>query len=168
MFKLTQLASVATISVLISVSGACTLDPLDNAATPYRNDFQLVNNAPFTSGLPGGSLIDVWVTEDVASEYAKVSLDASGSGVILPEGTVIVREVLDDFGQIETLTLMIKGAPGYFPEGGDWWYGVADPDGMIREDANGEPIMGPLQQCNVCHITRANDGYLYGVPSAYH
>ncbi len=168
MYKLARITGLVSISLLANLVGACALEPVDDAATPYRDDFALINNAPFTTELPGGQMIDVWVTESVANEYAKISLDASGSNVIMPEGTVIVREVLDDHGRVETLTLMIKNAPGYFPGGGDWWYGVADPDGLIRQDENGEPIMGALQQCNACHVSRAADGYLYGVPTAYH
>lgn len=138
---------------------------------PYRDGFALVNVTPFTSNLPGGKMIDVWVTESAASDYALVKLDGSGSGVDLPEGTVIVREVIGETGEVETLTMMIKGAPGYFPGGGDWWYGVAEPDGTIRVNDNGEPQMGALTECGGCHLARPDDGYLFGIPSdhnAYH
>lgn len=156
-------------SLVVGLLAGCSLEPVDMAPeNPYRDGFELANVTPFSSQIPGGALVDVWVTQDVANDYAKVLLDGAGSGVELPVGTVIIREVLDDAGEIAKLTLMIKNEPGYFPGGGDWWYGVADPDGMIQNDENGLPIMGALEQCNACHKSRAADGYLFGIPSAYH
>lgn len=161
-----------TISCLFALAlGACSLEPAEmggDADNPYRQGFERINATPFTSELPGGSLIDVWVSNFAAVEYSKVLLDGQGSGVDLPVGTVIVREVLDDNMEIKTLTLMIKNDPGYFPEGGDWWYGVADPSGIIINDANGVPMMGQLIECGSCHASRASDGFLFGVPSGYH
>lgn len=156
---------------------ACTLEPVDPEAldgeqpsveTPYRNGFRRVNRAPFTSQVGGGALVDVWVSAHAANEYAQVLLDGEGSGVTLPVGTVIVREVLDDYGEVATLTLMIKSEPGYYPEGGDYWYGVADPDGIIRDDESGNPLMGKLDACGSCHASRPNDDFLFGIPSDYH
>ena len=156
-------------SLVLGLLGACSFEPLDvSPPNPLRDGLARANFTPFSSQIPGGALVDVWVSADAADEYDKVLLDGAGSGVDLPQGTVIIREVFDEFGQVETLTLMIKNEPGYFPGGGDWWYGVADPDGIIRNDDNGLPLMGPLEQCNACHVARANDGYLFGVPSAYH
>lgn len=165
-----KLAALVIAPLFAGVLIACTpgsLTPHEiEGENPYRDGFALVNVTPFTSNIPGGKMIDVWVTESVASEYAKVQLDGEGSGVDLPEGTVIVREVIGDTGEVEKLTMMMKGEPGYFPGGGDWWYGVADPDGTIRVDDDGELMQGALTQCGGCHLSRPNDGYLFGIPSA--
>jgi hypothetical protein len=164
--------------LIISFFAACALEPADGEVwdegdlsgdeLPYRQGFRRVNSAPFTTELGGGNLIDVWVSAQAASEYARVLLDGAGSGVRLPVGTVIVREVLDENREIQTLTLMIKNPPGYYPGGGDYWYGVADPDGTIRTDAEGNLVMGRLNACGSCHATRPNDDFLFGIPSSYH
>lgn len=145
---------------------ACALEPMDENL--YRDGFTHINKQPFVSDLVPDKLIDVWVSADQAIEYSKVLLDGQGSGVHLRPDTVIVREVLDAAGEIQTLTIMIKREPGYYPGGGDYWYGVADPDGTVRNDDNGNPLMGPLTQCGDCHASRANDDFLFGIPSGYH
>jgi hypothetical protein len=164
-----------TLILIISLFAACALEPVDNpdddltgADLPYREGFRRVNRVPFTTELGGGNLIDVWVSAHAANEYARVLLDGAGSGVTLPVGTVIVREVLDENREIQTLTLMIKNQKGYYPEGGDYWYGVADPDGTIRTDDAGNLVMGKLDACGSCHATRPDDDFLFGIPSNYH
>ena len=72
-------------------------------------------------------------------------------------GTVIVREVLDANGQVAKLTLMAKGPNGYDPTLGDWWFGEADPTGTPTK-------MGRLTECHSCHVPRANEDFLFGVP----
>jgi hypothetical protein len=171
-----RLCGSMTLILVMPLLAACGLDPIDDQAwddpydaeLPYREGFRRVNSAPFTTQLGSGSLIDVWVSARAAGEYSKVLLDGAGSNVSLPVGTVIVREVLDENREIKTLTLMIKNEPGYYPGGGDYWYGVADPDGTIRSDDAGNLLMGRLETCGSCHAARPNDDFLFGVPSAYH
>ena len=162
-----KLAAFFVVPLITGLLGACSPGALRgyDDDSPFRDGFRLVNTTPFTTTVGGDNLIDVWVTSTAAADYAKVKLDGSGSGVNLPEGTVIVREVIGASGEVEKLTMMIKGAPGYFPGGGDWWYGVADPQGRILPDGDGGLQMGTLEQCGSCHLTRASDGYLFGVPS---
>jgi hypothetical protein len=76
-----------------------------------------------------------------------------------------VRQVLEPDGGVAKLTLMVKGPPGYNPDLGDWWFGETDPSGTpLTSDAG--VLMGRLSQCYSCHLTRNDDGYLFGVPSS--
>jgi hypothetical protein len=61
---------------------------------------------------------------------------------------------------------MARGAEGFSPEHGDWWYGVLDVDGWPAFEGD-EPMMGALEdRCAACHAGRADDGFLFGVPLA--
>jgi hypothetical protein len=119
--------------------------------------FTRLNEEPYLTALPSGAALNVWVSSNAFAAYGGIAPETVGSGIEAPEGTMIVREVLDGAGAIETLTLMYKGPQGYNPEVGDYWFGVTDPDG--------KPIkMGKLEECYGCHQERAADGYLFGVP----
>jgi hypothetical protein len=104
----------------------------------------------------------VWVTSADFQKYSRITPDQHGSGASVDSGTMIVREVLDAQGQVAKLTIMVKGPAGYNPSVGDFWFGVTQPDGTPLVD-NGTKQLGKLTQCFGCHISRASDGYLFGV-----
>ncbi len=128
--------------------------------------FVPVNQNTYESALGTGAAINVFVAADAFDSYSKIDADASGSGATVPEATLIIREVLDGpGGKLKTLTLMYKGPPGYNPDLADFWFGVADPKGAAIEE-NGIRKTGRLQECYGCHLSRAQDGYLFGVPAS--
>lgn len=135
---------------------------LARAAT--TRGFQQVNRDPYASTL-GAFNIDVSVNKDVR-DFRKIHPEIAGSNVVMPEGTVVVREVLDATGAVEKITLMGKGPAGYDPTLGDWWFGVTDPKGAPLVADNGGVQVGRMTECHSCHIPRATDDYLFGVPSA--
>jgi hypothetical protein len=121
-----------------------------------------INTRPYTSSL-GAFAINCYVTGDVAG-YRRIHPDRSGTDVRLARGTMIVREVLDAAQQVTKLTVMAKGPPGLDPSLGDWWFAVTDPRGApLRE--NGVVLLGRLAQCHECHVDRARDDFLFGVPA---
>lgn len=127
--------------------------------------FSKIDQAAYASSL-GTFNIDVYISQD-ARDYRRIHPETSGSGVMMPVGTVIVRNVLDDTGAITKITLMGKGPTGYDPTIGDWWFGVTDPAGNPLPEASGAgPQVGRLTECHGCHIPRATDDYLFGVPQA--
>jgi hypothetical protein len=131
----------------------------------YRADgFLHVTPAPYASEVATGKTIDVWVSHDGWSEFLAIDPAVTGSGVEVPRGTIIVREVHVDAG-VEGLTVMARGAAGSNPGHGDWWYGVLDPDGWPTFD-DGLPVIGALvERCADCHAEqRADDGFVFGVP----
>jgi hypothetical protein len=134
------------------------------AASRVRG-FAKINQTTDASSL-GTFDIDVYISED-ARDYRRIHPETSGSGVTMPVGTVIVRNVLDATGAISKVTLMGKGPAGYDPTIGDWWFGVTDPAGNpLPEDSGTGPQVGRLTECHGCHIPRATDDYLFGVPAA--
>ena len=132
----------------------------------YREGFPWVkvNEWPFPSAVADGN-INVWVSGTGAVGYAEVAPTLQHEGGQLPAGTVIVREVLDRAGDVQTLTLMLKGPDGYNPELGDFWFGITDPAGTpLLDEATNEPRVGKMEACYGCHVPRADQGYLFGAP----
>jgi hypothetical protein len=121
--------------------------------------FSRLNGAPYVTALPGGADVNVWVSMNAYAAYAGIAPEANGSGIVTPEGTMLVREVLGAGGEVAKLTLMYKGPAGYNPPVGDFWFGVTDARGVPQK-------MGKLEECYGCHQERAHDGYLFGVPAA--
>jgi hypothetical protein len=136
-----------------------------NGAYRYSAQFTPLNRDPYLSTAAANTRINVWVTSSQFSAYSKIDPDKPGSGAKLSPGGMIVREVLTADGSVAKLTLMVKGPPGYNPALGDYWFGVTEPDGTPLEE-NGARLTGKLNQCFGCHIPRANDDYLFGVPAA--
>jgi hypothetical protein len=126
--------------------------------------FVRLNQSAYPTALPSQAMINVWVSSHAYAPYAMIVPDAEDSGVLVPEGTLLVREVLGDSGAVETLTLMYKGPEGYNPDLGDWWFGVTDTAGVpTRKD--GVRQAGRLEACYSCHLDRAGDDFLFGVPA---
>lgn len=131
----------------------------------YRGEgFVLVNPKPFVSTVSPTKTISLWISEDGYDGFTRIDPDDSGSFSSVPEGTVIVREVLNS-GVLETITVMAKLREGSFPLGGDFWYASTTADGVIRTDDNGAPLAGLLQNCGTCHLRRNRDGFLFGAPA---
>lgn len=131
-------------------------------AASYRS-FDQINSRPYKSTL-GAFQINLYVTGD-PGQYSKIHPETSGARPSIGVGTVIVREVLDAQGNVSKLTLMAKGPKGYDPTLGDWWFGEADPRGAALV-VGGVARLGRLADCHGCHIPRATDDYLFGVPKA--
>jgi hypothetical protein len=149
----------------VQINESLILASVANGAYKYSPQFTPVNVAPYASSIAAKPTINVWVTSSDFTAYTKIDPDKSGSGVTLPPGATIVREVLGADGNVAKLTLMTKGPAGYNPELGDFWFAVAKPDGTVLEDG-GARQAGKLTQCFGCHTPRAHDGYLFGVPAA--
>jgi hypothetical protein len=80
---------------------------------------------------------------------------------------MIVRTSSDSDGTLQALTFMVKHQPGYFPEVGDFLFGVSSPDGTPAVDAVGGAEWGKLTDCATCHEQRSGTGFLFGVAAAH-
>jgi hypothetical protein len=138
------------------------LTKLPNREYARSSDFTQVNRLPYDTTVTPGAKINVWVSSEHFAQYSKITPNASDSGVHLPTGAIIIREVLDQSGNLTKLTLMSKGSAGWNPDLGDYWFGVTSPDGTPVEQ-NGKAMIARLSQCYSCHLGRVNDDYLFGV-----
>jgi len=133
-----------------------------------RGGFTQVSAAAYASAVATGKSIEVWITSEDAAVFASIAPESTGSGVELERGAIIVREIFLDDGTLDSLTVMARSEPGYSPAFGDYWYGSLDADGWPRVDLNGDASIGPLvEACANCHLSRAGDGFLFGVPAEH-
>ena len=128
--------------------------------------FTPMNRDPYSTALNATQDISLYVSRLGSSLYALIDPDKDGSNIVLPEGTMIVREVWDKDGSFLKYTVMVKREEGYFPESGNFYFAAIDPQGNFIKDANGQRQSGPLASCSVCHIPRSKDGFLFGVPKS--
>jgi hypothetical protein len=70
-----------------------------------------------------------------------------------PPGAVIVKEKLGNEGTVAAIGGMIKRAPGFAPENGDWEYFYTDKKGGFS--------VGRLQNCADCHAGAKARDYVY-------
>ena len=82
---------------------------------------------------------------------------------VFPQGTVIVKEkftqdtrVPNARAQAAGLGVMVKHAPGFDPQGGDWEYLYVDRSGLVVTDQK------QMQDCRACHLqARERDAVYY-------
>lgn len=161
----------ALAALISSLSGCVGIEPIGGDDTEdlsqlstYRAEMKMASRI-YTSELAPNPQIELWINPNAAPPYARVRPDAKGANVDLPEGTLIVREVLSA-GKVAKLTVMGKGPLGSNPVVGDWWFAVTTPEGVPIVE-NGQELLGKLPQCVSCHDARgAADDYLFGVPGA--
>ncbi|WP_394841077.1 cytochrome P460 family protein [Pendulispora brunnea] len=161
-----------------TTTDAGAIDPKSPGSEEYFNSwfrdgnykshpaFTKVTSAPYPSAVTAGSKIEVYVTGPLDGPYSRISPDRSGSNAVMVPRTIIVREVLDANGKLTKITVMAKGLDGYNPALGDWYFGEFDPRGNVLLDAKGKPRTGKLTDCYGCHLPRAKDAYLFGVPDS--
>ena len=86
----------------------------------YRSAaFTHATQTPYPSSAVPGAWIDEWVSTSAYAIYSQVRPDQTGSNVVVPEGTTVVRAVVDQQGTPSELTVMVKGPQGYNPDLGD-------------------------------------------------
>jgi hypothetical protein len=148
----------------VGVDPLAVLESIASGAYASSPSFAQVTRVPYASSAAVGSNVSEWVSTPSEEAYLEISPEIAGSNVVLPVGTTIVRAVLESDGGVKELTVMFKGSPGYNAELGDWWFAVTDADGWpLETDAGSE--LGKLSGCYSCHIPRAHDGYVFGVPT---
>ncbi|MCB9744566.1 MAG: hypothetical protein H6741_17775 [Alphaproteobacteria bacterium] len=132
------------------------------SASYTEGDYVRLNEEPVASVALAETYIDVWVSAEAADDYLTVSPGATGSRTELPVGTAIVREVRDAEWALVKRTILYRGdAPN---ELGGWIFGVVDAEGFVTYNDAGEPQAGLLADCASCHLSRTEDGHLFGLP----
>lgn len=124
-------------------------------------DWVLINADPFQSaGHDGGmAVVNIYVPQAAADQYRAID-PANPVETTFAEGTIIVKEHVDDAGEYVMATVMAKGPEGYSEGSGDWWWGMGDLAGGAL-DASGPDLMG----CIGCHSAYPTTDWLVGVPA---
>jgi len=118
--------------------------------------FEPVNKISYASTV-GTFEINVYITGD-AGTYWRIHPETEATAPLtVGVGTVIVREVLDPQGAVSSITAIAKAPAGFDPTLDDWWFAEADPSGTPQQ-------IGAVSACHSCHVPRAADDYLFGVP----
>lgn len=126
-------------------------------------DLMPVTDGPQTSvGAPGADIV-VWTRPDDVERYQTISAHAAGSGAELGIGAMVVREVLDEDGELEKVTVIAKAPLEVHEALGGWVFGVYSPMGEVLADEEGV-LAGALPACTGCHLARVDDDFLFGLP----
>ncbi|HEX8954023.1 MAG TPA: hypothetical protein VF997_12565 [Polyangia bacterium] len=160
------------LSTVIPDHAPATTDDATVKLMLARRDFQgagfvRVDRQPFASDLEADRMVTMYVSADAAAAYEAVTPESDRGGPAFPVGGMVVRTSSDSAGNLKALTFMVKHEPGYFPEVGDFAFGVTDPSGTPVNDDGGAPVWGKVQDCAMCHETRAAAGFLFGVAIAH-
>lgn len=119
------------------------------------------NSAPYPSATHGNRYVNNYVNpEAAAAGYGQ-------GGVTMPPGAIIAK---DSFTATQAgdlwpgaLFVMEKLEPAVSPENGDWRYLMIMPDGSTFGDSLTHPAR--MAFCHECHAARAEDDYLFFVPT---
>ena len=156
---------VGALSLIASEPYDTEVQSIAQSQQYLQPSFIRVNRDPYPTELSATDLIDVYISGDDARDFWQVDPESSAPAQGLPEAAVIVRVVMDPQLNPSKLTFMIKGPPGFFPGGGDYYYAVTGLDGTIALSDTGEPQAGAIEVCGSCHAQRANSDFLFGVPT---
>jgi hypothetical protein len=130
---------------------------LDLFAEPLKR----MHEAPMPSLTAEGS-IELWVSRTGWEEYGRIRARQIGSGITLPVGTTVLRAVRDGkTQQILKYTALMKREAGFDPPA-DLWFAVYDANGDLVRTPEGKELRGKMPACVICHLARAQDGYVFG------
>ena len=76
-----------------------------------------------------------------------------------------MRAIRDADGRVTKYTALMQRPPGFHPPS-DLWFAVYDSRGELARDEAGASMEGPLVACVTCHLTRADDGFVFGAPGS--
>ena len=139
-----------------------SLEPtLASILSSFPEPMEKLNEQPMESVIAPGTFLDLWVGETGRALYAQARLAESGTRMVLPVGTTVLRVLRDAQGNVTKYTVLTKREPGFNPPS-DLWFAVYRADGALAWDAGGAPMAGKLESCTNCHLSRANDGYVFG------
>jgi hypothetical protein len=111
-------------------------------AADYKTSSAFFTNmaAPVKGSSPHGTQ-RTWYSSNIKGLVSQASFTA-------PEGTVAIKEFdMTGDGTKTGIAVMIKKAPGYDAENGDWYYDMRDTAGKVQAD----PPAGKIAMCIGCH-----------------
>ena len=125
-------------------------DEIDGTTFEGWMDWRKVTPKPVRSKGHNNNWVDIYVDELAEGTYLS-------TGAPYPECAKIVKPIYRDAEgkSIIKLTIMLKMAPGYDPENGDWWYASAVATGTRFAK------QGRLGGCIPCHKQAVETDYLF-------
>jgi hypothetical protein len=140
-----------------SATAALTEPEIEKLAATYAT-FVKANATPFvTQQHQGNPLVNVYANATAAPAYSAITPTAAGA--VFPQGSMLVKEMLDPAGGPPILTVMYKLPPGYDDANGNWWRGRLNADGS----STGAGLTGKVSFCISCHAAAKSDG-AFGLP----
>lgn len=131
-----------------SHTGSCA----DGSKMTFKNwrEWTSITSGPVRSQGHNNNWVGIYVDQLAEETYRSASSP-------YPRCAKIVKPIYADASGagVRKLTVMMKMAPGYDPENGDWWYGVYDASGTELWRA------GKLPECIICHEQAEETDYLF-------
>jgi hypothetical protein len=118
--------------------------------------FEKINATASASQHGNAATVNFWVPSEFAAMYRMVD-PAAPAAIAFPEGTLVVKEHLDDTDTAAGYTMMYKGPAGTNAEASDWWFARVGADGELKEN-------GAVGFCIACHTGAQESDFIYGVP----
>lgn len=140
-------------------TGAALSDAqIERLAATYTT-FDKMNAKPFvTAQHQGNAMVNVYANAVAADTYRTVA--PTSTNAHFPEGSMLVKEMLDANGGKPVLTVMYKLPPGYDTQHGDWWRGRLSVDGSPTSPE----LVGKVGFCISCHEAASATDHAYGLP----
>lgn len=133
-------------------------DPLTEAeiqavVDDYENELTLVTPNPVPGVQHGlADTLNIYASADIVAEYEKISIDEDMADVDFPMGSILLKEQFNADGDLDSLTVMVKGAENADPDTG-WYYGFNSAGGTLSSPAS----------CAGCHSARPGTDFVWGL-----
>lgn len=141
-----------------SSTGAAPFDEAEVIALGgmYTSELVKINVDPFGSAHGLADTVNVYVNAEAEAAFRSLDPQAPAE-VDLPEGTLIVKEHLDDEQVYDGYLMMYRGPDGYAPQTGDWFWARIDASGTAQETGPS----GRVDFCINCHVPAPS--FVFGV-----
>lgn len=111
--------------------------------------WEKLTSTPVRSRGHSRNWVDIYVDELARDTYLSEAVPyAECARIVKPEYTD------EDAEAVRKITIMVKMPAGYDPDDGDWWYGVAGPDGNMQRE-------GRIFSCIACHRQAKKTDYTF-------
>jgi hypothetical protein len=163
--KKLSISVFAIIGSLILLVQSCKYDNLEG-----RFEREIYNKAKSTEGYvwfkysavslqnSGGSGHEQPLLKTRYNDFALTQLDSVGkikAGAIFPHESMVVKELLDNKGNIEVYAVLYKNSTHPNADTKGWVWGYYNKDGTIRISSS---LKG--KDCNGCHSQSLNEDYM--------
>lgn len=124
-------------------------------AMAYDQELTLLTPAPELSETHSDAAsVRVWGSPSAVDLFLSIDPDDPTQEVSFAEGTMLVKEHLDEELEVSGITVMYKGPEGYDPDARDWFW--------ARVRGGERTHVGRVQWCIDCHEVAFNSDLVVG------